>query len=53
MDENPGWRGLESGELLHVDADLQVTRAVILPDPPAHPLTLEDLEGRAAVSQAP
>jgi glutamine amidotransferase len=53
MDENPGWRGLAPGELLHVDADLNVARAVILPDPPAHPLTLEDLGGRAAVSQAP
>jgi predicted glutamine amidotransferase len=53
MDENPAWECLRSGELLHVDADLTVTRDVILPDPPAHPLTLEDLDGRAAVSQSP
>ena len=25
MDEDPGWRALESGELLHVDPDLNVT----------------------------
>ena len=25
MDEDPGWRALESGELLHIDGDLKVT----------------------------
>lgn len=51
MDEDPGWRALQPGELLHVDADLgcRVVRAV--EGPPAHPLSLADLGG-AAASQA-
>jgi predicted glutamine amidotransferase len=53
MDEDPGWYGLRSGELLHVDGELNVRREIVLPGPPAHPLTLEDLHGRAAASQAP
>ena len=51
MDENPHWRLLESGELLHVDRDLRVTSHLALPDPPAHPLTLADLRPDAAASQ--
>ena len=43
MDEDPGWSPLASGELLHVDADLRVTRTRVLDAPPAHPLTLADL----------
>jgi predicted glutamine amidotransferase len=53
MDEDAGWRAMESGELLHVDADLRVTRRRVLDSPPAHPLTLADLGERAAASQAP
>jgi predicted glutamine amidotransferase len=53
MDEDPGWYGLAPGELLHVDGELNVRREVILPDEPKHLLTLEDLHGRAATSQAP
>ncbi len=49
MDEDPGWAPIASGELVHVDADLRVTRQLILPDPPAHPM---ELTGRAADSQA-
>ncbi|MCL6670825.1 class II glutamine amidotransferase [Streptomyces panaciradicis] len=51
MDDNPHWRPLEPGELLHVGPDLHVTRQVALPDPPAHPLTLDDLHPDAAASQ--
>jgi predicted glutamine amidotransferase len=51
MDEDPGWYSLASGELLHVGPDLTVRRELILPDPPAYPLTIEDLQGRAAASQ--
>jgi predicted glutamine amidotransferase len=51
MDEDPGWRSLEPGELLHVDAGLRVRRESILPGAPAHPLTLDDLHGHAAKSQ--
>jgi glutamine amidotransferase len=38
MDENPDWRLLEPGELVHVDADLRVTATLALPHRPAHPL---------------
>ena len=51
MDEDPRWSALESGELLHVDAQLRARRTRVLPDPPAHPLTLADLDVRAAASQ--
>jgi glutamine amidotransferase len=53
MDEDPGWRELRSGELLHVDADLHVTSTLALDRPPAHQLTLADLGSRAAAAQAP
>ncbi len=52
MDDDPGWRPLRSGELLHVDGDLQVSSLQVLDSPPAHPLTLADLGERAAASQA-
>ncbi len=52
MDEDPGWRPLASGQLLHVDEDLHVAITTPLPDPPAQPLTLRDLDPRAAASQA-
>ncbi len=53
MDEDPGWRELRSGELLHVDADLRVTSTQALDRPPAHQLSLADLSGKAAAAQAP
>jgi predicted glutamine amidotransferase len=52
LDEDPAWRPLESGELLHVGADLRVTSRIALPDPPKHLLTLDDLQPKAAASQA-
>ena len=51
MDENPGWRLMEAGELLHVDGRRRLHRRVVLTEPPAHPLTLADLSARAAASQ--
>jgi predicted glutamine amidotransferase len=53
MDEDPGWRALESGELVHVGPTLKVDSTIALDGPPAHPLTLDDLEPRAAAAQAP
>jgi glutamine amidotransferase len=53
MDEDPGWRELAPGELAHVDPDLRVTIAKALDRPPANPLSLADLEPRAAASQQP
>jgi len=53
MDEDPGWRLLDSGELLHVGPDLEVTATSAIDRPPAHPLTLAELEPTAAASQSP
>jgi glutamine amidotransferase len=39
MDDDPGWRALNSGELLHVDSDLNVSIQPVLNEPPTHPLT--------------
>jgi predicted glutamine amidotransferase len=52
MDEDPGWRLLESGELLHIDSALHVSSERILERPPARALTLEDLSPKAKASQA-
>ncbi|ORV93221.1 class II glutamine amidotransferase [Mycobacterium interjectum] len=43
MDDDPRWRPLEPGELVHVDAGLRITHSVVLPDPPVHPLRRADL----------
>jgi predicted glutamine amidotransferase len=53
MTEDPGWDPLAPGELLHVAGDLTVTRSVVLPDPPAHLLALDELAPSAAAAQAP
>jgi predicted glutamine amidotransferase len=52
MDEDPGWRALQSGELLHVDAQLGVSIDRVIEQPPAQQLSLSDLTGKAANSQA-
>jgi glutamine amidotransferase len=51
MDEDAGWRTLDSGELVYVDRELNVTCVRAIDGPPAHPLRLEDLDPRAAASQ--
>lgn len=51
MDDDPGWRCLAPGELLHVDAGLRIDSSVILDQPPTHPLALSDLDAGAAASQ--
>jgi len=50
MDDDD-WQLMESGELVHVDGDLQLTRRVVFPDPPKHQLRHEDLTAQAAASQ--
>jgi predicted glutamine amidotransferase len=50
MDDNPNWRSLQPGELLHVDRNLTVTTTIAINQPPAHQLTLADL-GQGAPSQ--
>ena len=52
MDEDPGWRPLESGELLHADRELDVTSTIAIDHPPRHPLALADLAPNAAASQS-
>lgn len=51
MDDDPGWLELGSGELLRVGPDLETEVSRVLTQPPAHPLTLADLDPRAAESQ--
>ncbi|MGH3522180.1 MAG: class II glutamine amidotransferase, partial [Mycobacterium sp.] len=51
MDDDPRWRPLTAGELVHVDAELQVTRDVVLPDPPRHQLRDADLSSAAQAAQ--
>ncbi|HEY1508415.1 MAG TPA: class II glutamine amidotransferase [Solirubrobacteraceae bacterium] len=51
MDEDPGWRALQSGELLHVDAQLGVRIERVIQRPPTRQLSLADLTGKAASSQ--
>jgi predicted glutamine amidotransferase len=53
MDDNPHWREMQPGELLHVGPDLRTTHRMILPDAPAHQLSLNDLRPDAAASQNP
>jgi len=53
MDEDPGWRLLDPGELLHVGPALQVGSSTVLDRLPAHLLTLADLDPTAAAAQAP
>ena len=51
MDDDPRWRLLEPGELVHVDSALQITSDVVLPDPPRHQLRPEDLNATAQAAQ--
>jgi predicted glutamine amidotransferase len=51
MDGGPGWQLMEPGELVHVDADLQIERRIVFPDPPRHQLSRADLSTTAAASQ--
>jgi predicted glutamine amidotransferase len=51
MDDDPRWRELRSGELLHVSGALEVSSREILDGPPARPLSLADLSEHARASQ--
>ena len=52
MDDDPGWRTLESGELLHVGVELEISSAIALPDSPTHRLELRDLSELGHTSQS-
>ncbi len=51
MDDDPGWQLIDPGALVRVDDRLTVTHREMLPDPPAHQLTLADLSSTASASQ--
>ncbi len=51
MDEDPGWRMLEPGEVVRVDRDLGVTSQMAIESPPAHLVRLEDVDPGIARSQ--
>jgi predicted glutamine amidotransferase len=53
MDDPARWQLLEPGQLVHVDAGLQITRDLVLPDPPRHQLRSEDLSPQAQASLHP
>jgi predicted glutamine amidotransferase len=53
MDDDPGWRLLESGELVHVHSDLHVETRIAFPGDPHRLLTLQDLDDSVATSQHP
>jgi predicted glutamine amidotransferase len=50
MDDDD-WQLLAPGELVHVDADLQIDRRIAFADAPKHQLRHEDLTAHAAASQ--
>jgi hypothetical protein len=47
MDEDPGWRLLAPGELVHVDPSLRVQSHPAVDGPPQRRIRLEDLGERA------
>jgi predicted glutamine amidotransferase len=53
MDDAARWQLIEPGELIHVDAGLQISRDLVLPDPPRHQLRPEDLSPAALASLRP
>ena len=53
MNDDRGWQPLGSGELIHLDGDLNLTRKVEFPNPPAHLLRRSDLSPTAQAAQHP
>jgi predicted glutamine amidotransferase len=53
MDDDPGWRPLDPGELLHVSSTLEMESSAPFPAEPAHLLDVSDLDPAAAASQHP
>lgn len=48
MDSSPGWRLLESGELIHIDPELRLSTSIVVSEPPA---MLMELSADEAVAQ--
>jgi predicted glutamine amidotransferase len=53
MDGDPRWQLISPGELVHVDAELQISRDMVLPDPPKHQLARADLSSAVEAAQHP
>ena len=53
MDDAARWQLIDPGELVHVDAGLQISRDLVLPDPPRHQLHDKDLSPAAHASVHP
>jgi hypothetical protein len=53
MDDDPAWRRLDPGELVHIGADLSITISSPFRAVPAHLLQRADLEPGVATSQHP
>jgi predicted glutamine amidotransferase len=51
MDDDSRWRLIDPGELVHVGAELEISRDLVLPDPPRHQLRREDLSVAAEAAQ--
>jgi len=51
MNTNTAWRLLESGELIHIDSELNVTSTMAVPFPPAHMIDLKKMTAREAIAQ--
>jgi predicted glutamine amidotransferase len=51
MDSSAGWRLLESGELIHIDANLDVTSTIAVDHPPAKLIDLKEMSAQAAAAQ--
>jgi glutamine amidotransferase len=53
MDDDWRWRLIDPGELVHVDAELQISRNLVLPNSPRHQLRCEELSVAAEGAQHP
>jgi predicted glutamine amidotransferase len=51
MDSSDGWRLLESGELIHIDENLNVTSEVVVDRPPAKLIDLQAMGAQAVAAQ--
>lgn len=51
MDDDPAWRLLDPGELVHIDERLGVHTSMPFPSRPRHLLTVADLDAETAASQ--
>jgi glutamine amidotransferase len=52
MDSSPGWRLLESGELVHVDPELHATSTTAVSEPPALMIDLATMSAQAVAAQS-